>query len=114
MNDELFYGVNPLTISTFRWSEFERGGDHPYLKRLYQKKYPTFGNFLYGASRVFRVVADDYTGEWVQPAYVKIYGADGDLIKLIECRSNQSAKDLKKDLETKLNDFIKTLKLEIK
>lgn len=102
MKDNLIYGINPLIISKIVRCKGHRIGLHP-CKRVYlQMKNPIRSALGFYEPLLF----DGY----IEPT-VDIYGSDGDLLKVIPCRSNDHAKRLKEELDEKLNSFLSSLKV---
>jgi hypothetical protein len=101
MSDNLIYAINPLIISTITWHKGKRWGIHPVMSKYLNKKNPIRGFFGFYENGLF-------DGYWLPE--VRIYGSDGDRIKIIACRSNDEAKQLKNDLMEKLDAFLSNLK----
>jgi len=95
---------NPLTISRVKWTRGKRRGYHPLFAKMYDRatfcekmKVPKFrwhNNFRLG---------------WWKPASVEVFGLGGFTningscyIHRIECRSNDAAKKLKRQIESDL------------
>lgn len=95
--NNLIYDINPLIISSIRVSKFERLGRHPAWNKVMRKKNP------------IRALLGAYTSGFFDGYYhatVVIRGAGGQVLKRIECRSNDHAVQLCADLNTKLNNFL--------
>lgn len=97
----LIYGINPLVISTIAWRTARRHGTHPSMLKYLSKKNPI--------KNLFGFYESDYFDRF-EPSKVIIYGSDGDILKIIECRSNISAKELRDNLMKQLETFITNLK----
>ena len=103
MSDNLIEGINPLIISKIIALSGLRHGMHPIKLRYLKKKYPIRGFFGFYQPMLF-------DGYW-KPV-VKIYGSDGDVIKIITCRSNDHAFALKVSIEARLNEFLSNLRIK--
>lgn len=103
MSDNLIEGINPLTISKIRAFEGKRLGPHPAKLRYLQKKNPIRGALGFYEQLIF-------DGYW-RPK-VKIYGSDGDPVKVITCRSNDHAISLRNSLEAQLNSFLSNIRIK--
>jgi len=97
MSEFLLYGkINPAVVSRIYMSKGRRlTKPHPYFYRLHKKKY---GIFAWRHMDIF--------GDWWWPPYVEILGSDGGVLLHISCKSNKSARILKKELEEKLDDWV--------
>lgn len=89
----LIFGLNPLVISRVEAKSFVRRGKHP---RYYKIKWWKFRDIFDG----------------VYPASVYVYGADGNLIECINCRSNQHAEHVRDQILAHVNEIIETLKVK--
>lgn len=103
MSDNLIKGINPLIISKILAFDGWRLGVHPAKLRYLQQKNPIRGVFGFYEPMLF----DGYR----RPT-VKIYGSDGDPVKIITCRSNIHAVALKNSLEAQLNSFLSNIRIE--
>lgn len=93
--------INPYTISRIHMKRFHRWGRHPAWLKVMKKRHPVKASFgLYE-----RGLFDGYYSPCVC-----IYGSDGDLLKQIKCRSNDHAKQLTKELNNQLANFVKSTK----
>ena len=95
-------GINPLVISKIVAFSGYRHGIHPSMLKYMKKKHPikaALGFYVQGLFHCY----------W-KPC-VKIYGSDGACIKIITCKSNDHARNLKKSLETQLNEFLSSVKI---
>ncbi len=101
--DNFIEGINPLVISKILALSGYRHGIHPVYAKYMRKKNPIRGFFGFYEQGLF----DCY----YKPC-VKIYGSDGDCIKIITCRSNDHARNLKKSLENQLNEFLSSMKVK--
>lgn len=89
--------INPYTISCIQMEKFTRWGRHPAWLKVMKKRHPIKAFFgLYN-----RDLFDGY----FSPS-VRIYGADGSLLKRIPCRSNDHAKNLCRELNDQLAEFV--------
>jgi len=89
----LIFGLNPLVISRVEAVGFKRLGKHPrYYKIKWWKTRDIFDGVYY--------------------ASVNVYGADGNLIKHIVCRSNQHAEHVRDQILAHVNEIIETLKVK--
>jgi hypothetical protein len=95
--------INPLVISKIFVYCGHRYGAHPSMLKYMKKKHPIKAFFG------FYEPADWYS--YRKPC-VKIYGSDGACIKIVTCRSNDHARDVKNSLENKLNEFLSSLKVK--
>lgn len=94
----MIHGINPYTISSIQMTKFMRWGRHPSWLKLMRKRHPIKAVFGFYTRDLF----DGY-----YPALVYIYGAEGRILKRIECRSNDQAKNLCRELNDQLADFVK-------
>lgn len=101
MESNLIEGINPLIISNIRWFKGKRHGIHPTYAKYLRKKNPIRGFFGLYEPGLF----ESY---WAP--CVKIYGSDGDVVKIIACRSNDHAIYTKEYLTRKLEKFLSSLK----
>lgn len=97
---KLIENVNPLVISRITWSEGVRWGEHPYKHVLARKKYGIFSFFFEPDRSLISV--------YFQPK-VTIFGADGSVLKYIECKSNHEAKQLHSSLKRQLLEQLSML-----
>ena len=91
-------GINPYTISKIGWTRFKRIGVHPLWVKVMEKRHPIKASFGWYGNCIF---------DGCYPPTVKIYGSDGDVIKIISCRSNDHAKELRDELNKQLSDWVK-------
>lgn len=93
----LIEGLNPLTISGVVAHSGRRYGIRKDWSRLMIKKNPIRGMFGLYEPGLF--------DGWY-PARLGIYGADGSVLKWVECKSNAYALKLKAEYTEKLNEFL--------
>ena len=101
MQDNLIYGVNPLIISRILYFESFRVGPHPFYLKYMNKKHPILS--------LFGMYKKD-TFDYFSHPTVKIYGSNGEIVRIISCKSNDDAKQLKEELVKRLNDFLSSIK----
>lgn len=94
-------GINPFTISSIRMKKFKRYGPHPSWTKVMCKRNPIRGMLGAYSSALF-------DGIWRPTVY--IYGADGDILKQIQCQSNDHAKEVCDDLNNQLEEFLKDVR----
>jgi hypothetical protein len=102
MDDEFISGINPLTISKIAWLQAMRRHKHPAWYRIMKKRNPIRGILGFYEIPLF---------SGFMPATVRIYGSDGNLLKIIECKSNYKADVIAKYLNSKLNNFLKNVRI---
>lgn len=92
--DWLIRGVNPMTITSIKKTNFYRVGKHSYYRKLFKKKHPILARLgfcdLYGYSVSAKVTIRVASGNYV----------------VFKCRTNAEADTLHKNLNQKLNDFL--------
>jgi hypothetical protein len=91
-------GINPFTISSIRWYAFKRYGPHPLYTKVMRKKNPIRG--------WFGVYSGDIYGGYIRPT-VEIRGSNGNVLKIIKCRSNDHAKQVCDDFNAQLTEWVK-------
>ena len=94
----MIYNINPYTISKIGWRKFKRIGSHPSWVKVMEKRHPIKAFFGWYQGGLF-------DGHY-SPT-VRIYGSNGDVIKIISCRSNDHAKQLCDELNKQLSDWVK-------
>lgn len=97
-NEYLLCGeVNPATVSRIVSHRGKRIGKHPYYYKLHKKKYGIFA-WCHNDNSIFRDI-------FIRPE-VEILGSDGGVLLRIVCKSNDSARKLRNELEDKLDDWV--------
>lgn len=97
----LIENVNPFTISAIRWKGFKRLGPHPSWTKVMCKRNPIRGMLGAYSSALF-------DGCYLPCVY--IYGSNGNVLKIITCRSNDRAKELCNEMTNQLEEFVKDAK----
>ena len=100
---DLIRGINPFTISSITYCKARRYGHHPAYTKVMQKKNPIRGY-------VFGCYNSGLFDGFYYP-YVTIRGANGAILKEIQCHSNDSAKELHKQLNSQLSEFLAKIKV---
>ena len=96
-------GINPFTISSIGYTKFTRIGCHPSYSKIMKKKHPIASFFgLYG-QQLF---------DGVYRACVIIRGPDGTTLKVINCKSNAAALNLRDELNRQLKEFVDNAKIK--
>lgn len=97
VNDELLYNqVNPAIVSRILFHTGKRiSKSHPYFYRLHKKKYGIFA------------WRDDIFGDCFIRPEVVILGSDGNVLLRIICKSNDSGRKLRNELEDELNEWVR-------
>jgi hypothetical protein len=104
MSDNLIYDINPLVISSIDFKRGRRIGDHPRKLRLLSMKNPIRAFFgFYDRPRI------NVDGFYFP--YVAIRNSNREILLRIECRSNIRAKNLRNELNLKLNEFLERIKI---
>lgn len=94
-------GINPFTISSIRWKKFKRYGPHPSWTKVMCKRNPIRGMFGAYSSSLF---------DGIYHPTVYIYGSDGDILKQIQCQSNDHAKEVCDEMNQQLSDWVEKMK----
>jgi hypothetical protein len=97
----MIYGINPLTISYIGYVKFRRHGYHPLYAKVMCKKNPISGFFGLYENGLF---------DGCYKPQVRIYGSNRDVLKIIECRSNDHARQLRDELNDQLADWVEKMK----
>lgn len=94
-------GINPFNISSIQGYKFRRLGPHPLYTKVMRKKNPVRGFFgFYGP---------DLFDGFYRP-HVEIRGSDGDILRVLSCRSNDHAREVCDDLNAQLADWVEKMK----
>lgn len=103
MTDLTIAGINPLVISGIRWRKAYRRGYHPAYTKYMKKKNPIRGILgLYS-----QVPFDGFNN-----AEVRIFGADGSLLRYQLFNSNDGAKRACEEYTAQLQEFLQRIQLK--
>lgn len=100
--DNLIYGINPLVISSIKYSEgFRSGGVHPYAETLFARKHPILSALGFGPATML------FDGWHYPTLFIYIGGREA---RSITFKSNEACVIAWEQALDELNEFLSDIR----